>query len=112
VNRGEIWWVDFGQPFGSEPGYRRPALVLQADSFNRSLIQTVIVVPFSTNTALALAPGNVLCRSRETSLRKTCVANVSQIAVVDRARLVERAGSLSGRLLAQVEDGVRQVLAL
>jgi mRNA interferase MazF len=112
VNRGEIWWVDFGQPFGSEPGYRRPALVLQADAFNRSLIQTVIVVPFSTNTALALAPGNVLCRPRQTGLKKSCVANVSQIVVIDRERLAQRAGVLSSPLLAQVEDGVRRVLAL
>jgi mRNA interferase MazF len=112
VNRAEVWWVDFGQPFGSEPGYRRPAVVLQADPFNRSLIQTVIVVPFSTNTALALAPGNVLCRPRETGLKKACVANVSQITVIDRARLAARAGMLSSRLLAQVEDGVRRVLGL
>ena len=112
MNRGEIWWVDFGQPFGSEPAYRRPALVLQSDAFNRSLIQTVVVVPFSTNTALALAPGNVLCRPRQTGLPKACVANVSQIAVIDRARLVQRVGDLPGALLTQVEDGVRCVLAL
>ena len=112
MNRGEIWWADFGQPFGSEPGYRRPVIVLQADSFNRSLIQTVIVVPLSTNTALALAPGNVPCRPRETGLKKASVANVSQIAVIDRRRLAERVGALSSRLLAQVEDGIRLVLGL
>ena len=76
------------------------------------MIQTVIVVPFSTNTALALAPGNVVCRPRETRLKRAYVANVSQILVVDRSRLVEKAGSLSSRLLAQVEAGVRLVLAL
>jgi mRNA interferase MazF len=112
VNRGEVWWVDFGQPFGSEPGYRRPVLILQADSFNRSRIQTVVVVPLSTNTALALAPGNVLCRPRETGLKKASVANVSQLTVIDRSRLADKAGELSGRLLTQVEDGVRLLLAL
>jgi hypothetical protein len=40
------------------------------------------------------------------------VANVSQLTVVDRGRLTEKAGVLSARLLRQVEDGVRQVLAL
>ncbi len=112
VNRGEIWWADFGQPFGSEPGYRRPVVILQADSFNRSRIQTVIVVPLSANATLAAAPGNILCRPRETHLKKASVANVSQIAIIDRARLVEKAGNLSARLLARVEDGVRLVLAL
>ena len=112
MNRGEVWWADFGQPLGSEPGYRRPVLVLQADSFNRSRIQTVVVVPLSTNAALALAPGNVLCRPRETGLKRASVANVSQLTVVDRSRLAEKAGVLDRRLLAQVEDGVRLLLAL
>jgi mRNA interferase MazF len=112
MNRGEVWWADFGRPLGSEPGYRRPVVVLQADSFNRSHIQTVVVVPLSTNTALALAPGNVLCRPRETGLKKASVANVSQLTVVDRRRLADKAGVLSARLLTQVEDGVRLLLAL
>jgi mRNA interferase MazF len=112
VNRGEIWWADLGQPFGSEPGYRRPVLILQADAFNRSRIQTILVVPLSTNTGLALAPGNVLCRPRETGLKKASVANVSQLAVIDRRRLAKKAGLLSARPLSQVEDGVRLVLAL
>jgi mRNA interferase MazF len=112
VNRGEIWWADLGQPFGSEPGYRRPVLVLQADAFNRSRIQTVLVVPLSTNTGLARAPGNVRCRPRETGLDRESVANVSQLTVIDRGRLTDKAGVLSARPLHQVEDGVRQVLAL
>ena len=112
MNRGEIWWADFGRPLGSEPGYRRPVLILQADSFNRSRIQTVVVIPLSTNAGLALAPGNMLCRPRETGLKRASVANVSQLTVVDRGRLAEKVGVLSGRLLTQVEDGVRQALAL
>jgi mRNA interferase MazF len=112
VNRGEIWWADFGQPFGSEPGYKRPVVILQADSFNRSRIQTVVVVPLSINTALAVAPGNVLCRPRETHLKKASVANVSQVAVIDRSRLRERVGALSAPLLTQVEAGLRLVLGL
>lgn len=112
MRRGEIWWTDFGRPFGSEPGSRRPALILQADTFNRSAIATVIVVPLSRSIELASAPGNVLCRPRETGLPKPSVANVSQLTVADRRRLVEKAGSVPGNLLKQVEEGVRLVLGL
>jgi len=42
MKRGEIWWASFSAPLGSEPGYRRPVLIVQADAFNRSAIQTVI----------------------------------------------------------------------
>lgn len=112
VARGEIWWTDFGMPFGSEPGYRRPALVVQADSFNQSAIQTVLLVPLSRNLELAAAPGNVLCRPRDTGLRKPSVANVSQLNVADRRRLVEKAGLMPGSVMKQIEAGIRLVLAL
>ena len=112
MRRGEIWWTDFGQPFGSEPGYRRPALVVQADAFNKSALATVMVVPLSRNLDLAAAPGNVLCRPRDTGLPKPSVANVSQLTVADRRRLVEKAGSLPGVLVKEVENGLRLVLGL
>lgn len=112
MRRGEVWWTDFGRPFGSEPGYRRPALVVQADSFNKSKLATVLVVPLSRNLELAAAPGNVLCRPRDTGLPKPSVANVSQLTVADRRRLVEKAGSLPGVLLEEVENGLRLVLGL
>jgi len=112
AQRGEIWWADFGQPFGSEPAYRRPALVIQADAFNRSSISTVLLIPLTRTTTLASAPGNVLCRPRDTGLPKPSVVNVSQLTVTDRRRLIEKAGALPGRLLKQVEDGLRLVLEL
>jgi mRNA interferase MazF len=91
----------------------RSVLILQTDSFNRSRMQTVVVVPLPTNTGLALARGHVLCRPRETGLERAPVANVSQqLTVVGRGRLAEKAGVLSARLLTHVEDGVRLALAL
>ncbi len=112
MRRGEIWWVDFGTPFGSEPGYRRPAVVVQTDPFNESLIATVVLVPLTRSVTLASAPGNVLCRPRDTGLRHASVANVSQVTVVDRRRLVERAGAVPGQLMTRVEEGLRLVLGL
>lgn len=112
MRRGEIWWVDFGEPFGSEPGFRRPALVVQADPFNESLIATVLLVPLTRSVGLASAPGNVLCRPRDSGLRHPSVANVSQVTVADRRRLLERAGALPGRVMTRVDEGLRQVLGL
>jgi mRNA interferase MazF len=112
ARRGEIWLTDFGVPFGSEPGYRRPSLVVQTDAFNQSAIQTVILIPLTKTLELASAPGNVLCRPRDTGLPKASVVNVSQLTVVDKRRLRERVGALPGRLLKQVEEGMRVVLGL
>ena len=112
MRRGEIWWAELGRPHGSEPGYRRPVVILQIDEFNDSPIQTVVVVTITSTMHLAQAPGNVLCRKRDTGLAKTSVVHVSQVATIDKKRLLERAGALPGRVLADVEEGVRLVLGL
>ena len=54
--RGDIWWVDFGEPLGSEPGWRRPAIIVQSDDFNKSDMNTTIVIPLTTNLRLAEFP--------------------------------------------------------
>jgi len=110
--RGEIWWVDFGIPFGSEVGYKRPALIVQDNNFNRSQIRTIIVVPFSTNIVLSDAPGNVLLEKEETGLSKDSVLVCSLIASVDRSRLVERISNIDRRVFGEVEEGIRILLGM
>lgn len=113
IHRGQVYWVDLGEPQGSEPGYRRPALVVQADPFNRSRIATVVVVILTSNIALAEAPGNVLLPKSITKLPKDSVANVSQILTVDRADLQGKAVStLPSATMEAVDSGLRLVLAL
>jgi len=112
VRRGEVWWADFGEPFGSEPGDRRPVVVVQSDAMNKSKIGTVLLVPLTRTLAWAAAPGNVLCRPKDTGLKHASVANLSQLTVADRRRLVERAGVLSAALMQQVEDGMKLVLGM
>lgn len=112
IRRGEIWWASLPEPQGSEPGYRRPLVIVQADTFNRSGIRTVIGVVLTTNLQLANAPGNVLLESRRTGLPRDCVANVSQMITADRGVLTERVGALPVSLLEKIEAGLRQVLDL
>jgi mRNA interferase MazF len=112
VRRGEIWWADLPEPRRSEPGYRRPVLVVQADTFNRSRIQTVIVAVITSNLELANAPGNVLLPAHSTGLPRDSVANVSQLLTLDRSFLTSQAGAVTRLLLASVEKGLRLVLQL
>ena len=49
MKRGEIWWASLPEPAGSEPGYRRPVLIIQTNEFNRSAIRTVIVAAVTSN---------------------------------------------------------------
>ena len=110
--RGEIWWADFGIPFGSEPGFHRPVLIIQDDAFNKSAINTIVVIPLTTNMMLENAPGNVLLNKEESGLSKNSVIVVSQIGVIDRARLVEKATKLGKGSIEEVEHGIRLVLGI
>jgi mRNA interferase MazF len=112
VERGQIWWADLGEPSGSEPGSRRPVLVVQSDAFNRSRLRTVVAVVLTSNLRLVEAPGNVLVPATIAGLPKDSVVNVSQIITVDRDFLAEPAGRIRGQLLKDVENGLRLVLAL
>ena len=88
VERREIWWAELGPPSGSEPGDRRPVLIAQADSFNRSRLRTVVAVALTTNMRRLDAPGNVLLPARHTGLGRDSVANVSQLTAIDKADLI------------------------
>ncbi len=110
IRQTEIWWADLPEPTGSEPGYRRPVLVVQGDGLNFSQIATVVCVPLTSNLGWAEAPGNVLLRSRSTGLPKDSVANVSQILTIDRSQLIEQAGRVSKAQLEDVLAGLDVVL--
>lgn len=112
VERGEIWWASLPEPLGSEPGYKRPVLIIQSNNFNRSRIATVIGVVITSNTKLAQAPGNVYLPKKLSGLPKDSVVNVSQVVTMDKQFLRERIGRLQSSLLIEVERGLRLVLNL
>lgn len=112
VKRGQIWWTDLDEPKASEPGYRRPVIIVQSNEFNRSRINTVVVIPITSNIKLSEAPGNVKLPKTKTGLSKQSVANVSQVITVDKSFLDEQVGQLDNLIMNQVEEGLRLVLAL
>jgi mRNA interferase MazF len=112
MERGEVWWAELPDPTASEPGYRRPVVIVQSNVFNRSRIRTVIAVVLTSNLRLAEAPGNVLISASDSGLPKDSVANVSQVITVDRTFLTERCGRLPGHLIKSIDDGLRLVLSL
>jgi mRNA interferase MazF len=110
IDQGDIYWVDLGEPSGSEPGYRHPHVVIQNNVFNRSRINTVVVCALTSNLKRAEAPGNVPLEKGEANLPRQSVVNVSQIYTVDKGDLVEKIGRLSRRRIRQILDGVMLVI--
>jgi len=105
IERGGVCWVE-----GS--GHRSPAVVVQADSFNRSRIPTVVVVPLSNNLRLLDSPGNVLVPAHHSGLGKETVANVAQVLTLERRQVRETPGRLPTVVLQAVAAGLELVLGL
>ncbi len=112
MQRGDIWWASLRPPTGSEPGYRRPVLIVQSDDFNQSRINTVVVAILTSNLRLQTAPGNVFLTKPSIGLTKDSVVNVSQVVTLDKSFLTERISTISADKMADVDDGLRLVLNL
>ena len=110
--KGEIWWANLPATSGSEPGFRRPVLIIQSDAFNRSKINTTICAVISSNLKLANAPGNVLLPKGQSNLPKESVINVSQVITIDKSYLGECAGGIGKKYFKKVEDGIRLIFDL
>jgi mRNA interferase MazF len=110
IHQGEVYWVSFSEGRGSEPWGRRPALILQHGRFNRSRLNTAVVVAITSNLRYATLPGNVRLWRGEANLPKPCVVNVTQIQTINRAYLREKIGTLPRDLLRRVWEGVQLAL--
>jgi mRNA interferase MazF len=112
IHRGEVWWANLPVPEASEPGYRHPVLIVQSNEFNQSLISTVIAAVITSNLHLSQAPGNVLLPKRMSHLPKDSVINISQLVTVDKSCLSSRLAKIPEGIMAEVEEGIRLVLAV
>jgi mRNA interferase MazF len=113
IKRGEIYWADLGEPIGSEPGFDRPVVIVQADPYNSSSLNTTIAVILTTNIRLGAVPGNAVLPSVATGLERDSIANVTGVVTIDRERLQPYpAGEVPPYLMTEIDEGLRKVLHL
>lgn len=110
IRQGDIYWVDFGEPGGSGPGFRHPYVVIQNNVFNASRLNTVVICVLTSNLDRAKAPGNVLLKKGEGNLPKDSVVNITQLITVDKTDLAEHIGSLSAKRTTQIIEGIKLLL--
>jgi mRNA interferase MazF len=109
ILQGDVFWFDPGTPHGSEPGFRRPHVVVQNDAFNSSRIRTTVLCSITSNLGRAKAPGNILLRRGEANLPRPSVVNVSQVITADKSLLNAKIGTLSRERVREVVAGLRLV---
>jgi mRNA interferase MazF len=107
--RGEIWWAELPSPRGSEPAKRRPVLVIQGDTFNRSALNTVICAVITSNLRLADAPANILLGKADSGLDKTLVINFSQIVTIDKFFFTQMISMLPKPLVLKIDASIKRI---
>jgi len=112
MTRGEIWWASLRRPLGSEPGFRRPVLIIQSNIYNKSKINTVICAVITSNLNLADVGNNIFLNSTESHLPKDSVINISQIITIDKAYLYQPVGVVNSKILHRLDNGLKTVLGI
>jgi mRNA interferase MazF len=102
VRRGEIWWADLGPYRAGEQTGRRPVIVWQSDTLTR-LLQSVLVVPLTTNLDRAKLAGTALVSATDGGLSYDSVAMAFQMRAIPKERLKARIRALSAEELAELE---------
>jgi len=110
MKRGEIWWASLEEPRGSEPGFRRPVVIISSNEFNKSKIQTVIVAAITSNIRLSDAPGNFKLTQKGSGLNHDSVVNISQILTLDKSFLSEKSGKLNTKQNQLLSYGLQLAL--
>lgn len=110
VCQGDVFWADLYRTEGSEPKNRRPVVIVQRDSINRSKFQTVLVVPLTKQTKHADIPGNILLQKGEANLPIKSLARCTHVMVIDKRRLIEKIGTVPKKKTQAILDHIVWVL--
>lgn len=110
VKRGEVWLVQLDPTQGAEIRKTRPCVVLTADGLGTYPVKIVAPITEMKKTrplwhvTLAPVPSN--------GLKKSSVADVFQIRVLDEQRFIKKLGKLTAVQMEEIGDALMQVLDL
>ena len=109
MKRGEIWWADLGPYRPREQTGRRPVVVWQSDALT-GVLQSVLVVPLTTNMERAKLAGTALISASTDGLRDPSVALAFQIRAIPKSALQKRIRDLTEEETAELELATDEAL--
>ena len=102
MRRGEVWWADLGPYRPLEQTGRRPVVIWQSDALTR-VLQSVLVIPLTTNLDRARLAGTAVLAASPGGLPNDSVALAFQLRAVPKSALDTKIRNLSEDELAELE---------
>ena len=109
MKRGEIWWADLGKFRPMQQTGRRPVVIWQSDALT-SVLQSVLVVPLTSNKDRARLAGTATVDPSTDGLPETSVALAFQMRAVPKSCLRERIRGLTADELSELELATDEAL--
>jgi mRNA interferase MazF len=100
LRRGELWWANLGAHRPQEQTGRRPVIIWQSDALN-SVLQSVLVVPLTTNLDRARLAGTAIISATPDGPPTDSVALAFQMRAIPKTALDGRIRALTDTELAE-----------
>ncbi len=111
-NRGEIWIADLGVKAGTEPGKRRPVLILQSQALLDAGHPSTLIAPLTSRAVAGAEPIQVPVPAQD-ALKKDSAVTLDQVRSIDNSRLVSGPiARLDPAALARIRSALRQLFDL
>jgi len=113
ARRGDIYWIDFGEPRGSEQAGHRPAVVVSTDDLNE-VSATVTVAALTTREWRERRPPMHVYLVTRSAAGQTIRSTIKleQVLTVSIDRLERRLGAVPEDLLDQLDGAIAYALGL
>lgn len=110
--RGEVWLANLNPLYGTEPGKRRPVLIVQAQALIDAGHPSTLVVPLTTNLIDGAEPLRIRVPAQG-ALRHDLDLLIDQLRAIDNGRLAEGPlVTLDDSAIKRVSAAIREVLDL
>ena len=109
MKRGDLWWASLGAYRPQEQTGRRPVIIWQSDALTR-VLQSVLVIPLTTNPQRAHLAGTAVIEASESGLSQNSVALAFQLRAIPKTALKSKIRSLTDSEMSEVELAVDEAL--
>ena len=108
MKQGEIWYADLNPVKGGEQKGYRPVAIISGNMLN-TYLPLVIVCPLTSK--IKNYKGNpVLKAGKQNGLKQTSEVMIFHIRSISKERLIKKIGTISASQLAEMKQGLEDVL--